>query len=106
MIRSKDFSVGDLVYIKKNPLTKYSWHIKHPRTNFIGLVLGKIDGWSYSVLYLRIIHPDKSKGAWSGWNTPQRQKNFWDYDVLDIEGKVDLSKLNSNTYTKILSKLL
>lgn len=105
-MRSKDFDVGDLVYIKRKPLTVYSWHVKYPTTRFIGLVLNKIDGWSYSIVFIQIVHPDKGMSAWSGWHTAQRKKNYWDYDIFDLDKKVDLNKLNSNTYTKILSKLI
>lgn len=106
MLSIRDFGIGDLVYIKKKPKTVYSWHVKHPRTNFIGLVLNKIDGWSYSMVYLRIIYPEKSVFNWSQWNISQRKKNYWDYDVLDLKEKVDIDKLDNDTYTKILSKLL
>lgn len=105
-MRISEYNIGDLVYIKRKPEFWYSWHRDCPRTNFIGMVMSKIDGYSYSIVYLRIVYPDKKKTAWMGWNTPQRKKNYWDYSSTDLKSKVDLTKLSSNAYSKILARVM
>lgn len=64
MINYKDFVVGDLVYLKRKPVTYYKWHLEYPNVRFIGLVIDKIDGWSYSIAYIKIIYPEKGKEYW------------------------------------------
>ncbi len=105
-MRMVDYKVGDLVYIKQKPEFNYSWHRNYPHTNFIGMVMGKVDGYSYSLVFLKIVYPDKKKQGWLGWNIPQRQKNFWDYSSTDLKSKVDLGKLSNNAYTKILARVM
>ena len=106
MMLSNSFGIGDLVYVKKKPNTAYSWHFNYPRTNFIGLIMEKVDGWSYCMVYLKIVYPDSGMSAWTGWNISQRRKNYWDYDNTDLKCKVDLNSLSNIAYNKILSRLL
>lgn len=108
MIKSDDLQIGNIVKLHKyQPAYKYSWHVEYPEINYIGIIVDIIEGYRYSLIWIKIAYPLNGKKDWSkGTDYPDKRENTWEYDVTCIKEIVDLNKLEPEAYEYIVGMLL